>query len=126
MGLTNTARDTAAAALIGEAITAFNNANARIGVGDSSVAFAAAQTDLQAASNKFRRAMEATYPLRAANVITFRALFGTSEANFAWNEWGVFNAASAGSMLNRKVEALGTKTSAQGWQLTVELTLNAS
>lgn len=126
MGMTTVARDMAVQGLVGEAITAFNNANARIGVGDSTTAFASGQTDLQAATNKFRRVMEAAYPQRAANVLTFRALFSTSEANFAWNEWGVFNAASAGSMLNRKVEALGTKTSAQSWQLTVTLTVNVA
>ena len=126
MAMTTVGRDYIAQALVGEAFTAFNNANARIGVGDSSTAFAAGQTDLQAPANKLRKAMDATYPQRAANVLTFRATFGTAEANFAWNEWGVFNAAAAGQMLNRKVEALGTKTSAQTWQLTVDLTLNAS
>lgn len=126
MALTNAARDLIAQALIGGAITSFNNANARIGVGDSSTAFAAAQTDLQAGANKFRRVMEATYPTIAGNVLTFRSLFGTAEANFAWNEWGVFNAASAGAMLNRKVESLGTKTSAQSWQLTATITLVAA
>lgn len=126
MGLTTVGRNLAVQGLVGEAITAFNNANSRIGVGDSSTAFAAGQTDLQAASNKFRRVMEATYPQRAGNAVTFRSLFSTSEANFVWAEWGVFNAASSGSMLSRKVEALGTKTSAQSWQLTVTLTLNAA
>ena len=126
MAMTTVGRDYIAQALVGEAFTAFNNANARIGVGDSSTAFAAGQADLQATANKLRKAMDATYPQRATNVLTFRATFGTAEANFAWNEWGVFNAAAAGQMLNRKVEALGTKTSAQTWQLTVDLTLNAS
>ncbi len=126
MGMTNAYRDHLAGASIGEAVTPFTNANAYLGVGDSSTAVAATQTDLQAATNKLRKAMDATYPSRAANVMTFRATFGTSEANFAWNEWGVFNAAAAGTMMNRKVESLGTKTSAQSWQITVQLTLNAS
>lgn len=126
MALTNAGRDLIAKAIIGDAYTIFNNANARIGVGDSSTAFAATQTDLQAATNKLRKAMEAGYPTRAVNVLTFRSLFSTAEANFAWNEWGVFNAASAGDMLNRKAEALGTKTSAQSWQLTVDLTVVAA
>lgn len=123
MGMSNTARDMACAALIGEVITPFNNANAYIGVGDSTTAYANTQTDLQAATNKTRKAMEATYPQRAANVLTFRSLFGTGDANYAWQEWGVFNGSSGGSMLNRRVESLGTKTSAQTWQLTVTLTV---
>ncbi len=125
MAMTNAFRDHLTQAAIGEAVTAFNAANANIGVGDSITAFAAAQTDMQAATNKLRKVMEAGYPTRTANVLTFRSLFGTAEANFAWNEWGVFNAAAAGTMMNRKVEALGTKTSAQSWQLTVTNTVNA-
>jgi hypothetical protein len=126
MGLTNAGRDLIAQALIGEAVTSFANANAYLGVGDSSTAFAATQTDLVAASNKLRKAMDATYPQRSNNVLTFRSTFATNEANWAWNEWGVFNAAAAGTMLNRAVASLGTKTSAQTWQVTVTLTVNAS
>jgi hypothetical protein len=126
MALTNAGRDLIAKAIIGDTYTIFNNANARIGVGDSSTAFAATQTDLQAATNKLRKAMETAYPTRATNALTFRSLFGTTDANWAWNEWGVFNAASAGDMLSRKVESLGTKTSAQSWMLTVTLTVTAA
>lgn len=126
MPLTDAGRNHLVQAGIGAAVTAFNNANAHIGVGDSATAFAAGQTDLQASTNKLRKAMDATYPSGATNVITFRSTFGTSEANFAWQEWGVFNASSAGTMLNRKVESLGTKTSAQSWQFTVTLTFTTA
>lgn len=126
MALTTAGRNHLAQALIGAGVTAFNNANAYIGVGDSTTAFDAAQTDLQAATNKARKAMEATYPSGATNELAFRSLFGTSDANYAWAEWGVFNAASGGTMVSRKVEALGTKTSAQSWQITVTLTVTAA
>jgi hypothetical protein len=125
MALTNAYRDHVAAASVGEAVNPFNNANSYIGVGNSNTAFTAGQTDLVGAS-KFRKAMDSTYPQRAANVLTFRSTFGTADANYAWEEWGVFNASTGGTMLNRKVEALGTKTSAQSWQLTVTLTLAVS
>ena len=124
MGMTNAFRDHLATTTIGSAVTAFDNTNAKIGAGDSTTAFAATQTDLQAATNKFRQAMEATYPQRSANVMTFRSLFATGDGNFAWNEWGIFNAASAGVMMSRKVESLGTKTSAQSWQMTATITIN--
>lgn len=124
MALTNAGRNHIAQAIIGEAVTAFNNANAYIGVGDSSTAFAGAQTDLQAATNKLRKAMDASYPTRATNVLTFRATFATTDANYAWNEWAIFNGSSGGTMLSRKVESLGTKTSAQSWQMTVDITVN--
>lgn len=126
MPITDAGRNAMVQAAIGAAGTPFNNANSYIGVGDSTAAFAAAQTDLQAATNKLRKAMDATYPQGAANVITFRSTFATTDANFAWQEWGVFNAASGGTMLNRKVESLGTKTNTQTWQFTVTLTVTTA
>jgi len=110
--------------LTGGAGTAYSAANAHLGVGDAIAAAAIGQTDLQAATNKFRRPMEAGYPTVATNVLTLRSLFATTEANFAWSEWASFNALTAGTMLNRKVEALGTKTSASSWQLTVSITIS--
>lgn len=124
MALTTAGRNFLAQAIMNDTPTFYNAANSYIGVGDSTTVFAAAQTDLQAATNKIRKAMEATYPQRATNVLTFRSVYSTSEANFVWNEWGVFNAAAAGTMLNRLVENLGTKTSAASWQLTISLTVS--
>jgi hypothetical protein len=123
MGATNAWRDYVAAHVRVGAGTLYSNANSHLGVGDSVTAFANTQTDLQAGANKLRKAMEATYPTIAANVLTFRSLFATADANFAWQEWGVFNASSAGTMMCRKVESLGTKTSAQSWQLTATITI---
>jgi hypothetical protein len=101
----------------------FDNANAHIGVGNSTTAFAATQTDLVGAS-KFRKAMDATYPQAAAGAMTFRSTFATGDANFAWEEWGVFNAAAAGTMMNRVVQANGTKASTETKQVTVTITLS--
>lgn len=109
--------------LIGGGGTTWSNANAYLGVGDSSTAAAVGQTDLQAATNKLRKAMDATFPSVSGAVITFKSTFGTSDANFAWEELAAFNASSAGTMLNRKVSALGTKTSAGSWVLTLTITL---
>ena len=90
MPLTNAGRDFIAQAIINDSPTFFNNANAYLGVGDSSV--------------------------------TFKSTFGSSEANFVWNEWGVFNAMSGGVMLSRKVESMGEKVSGSVWEdVTIEL-----
>lgn len=108
--------------------TYFDNTNAHIGVGDSSTAEAATHTDLQAASNKFRMPMDSTYPQHTpattsgAATITFRATASSGQANFSWQEWGVFNSDTAGRMLNRRVVNLGTKASGS-WTLTVTITL---
>jgi hypothetical protein len=126
MALTDSGALEIARMIMNDTPTYFNNANARLGVGDSTTAFAVGQTDLQAPTNKMRKAMDATYPQRSSNVITFRSTFSTSEAIWVWNEWGVFNAASGGTMLNRKVENLGPKGSSQSWELTVALTISST
>lgn len=126
MGIPTTGLTLICQMINGEAATAYNNANAFLGVGDSTTAFAATQTDLQAATNKLRKAMDASFPSRSANVLTYEATFGTADANFVWNEVGLFNASTAGTMLDRVVVSLGTKTSSATWVLTFTLTLNAS
>lgn len=108
--------------LVGGGGTAYSNANAYLGVGDSSTAWATTQTDLQAATNKLRKAMKATYPVTGTKKQTFQSDFLTGEANWVWNEWAIFNASTAGTMLSRKVEALGTKASGT-WTLTCDFSL---
>lgn len=126
MPLVNLSRDVICDKLIGgTTYNAFNAANAHLGVGDSSTAHAATQTDLQATTNKLRKIVDSA-PTRTTNTMRFIATFGTGDANFAWNEWGVFNAESGttapSAMLSRKVESLGTKSGGT-WQLTVDVTI---
>jgi hypothetical protein len=109
--------------LIGAAVTNFSNSNAYLGSGDTSTAFAVGQTDLQAPTNKLRKAMDSTFPSRSGQVLTFKSTFGTSEANWIWNEIAVFNASSSGTMLCRAVANYGTKTSAAAWTLSYTLTI---
>ncbi len=100
----------------------FDNAAAQIGVGDSSTAADATQTDLQAATNKTYKGMESGYPTSTSQKATFKASFGSSEANYAWEEWVVKQSTSA-ICLNRKVESLGTKSTGT-WTLEVEISLS--
>ena len=109
---------------IGGAGQAFDNAHAYLGCGDDTTAAAAGQTDLQAVTNKVRKGMDAGKPSVATNVLTLSATFGSADANWAWNEMAVFNAAAAGTMLCRKVSAQGTKASGQTWVLTYTNTLS--
>ena len=76
--------DLALLLLVGGGGTAFNNANARLGVGDSATAWATTQTDLVAATNKLRKGMNATYPVTGTKKQTFRSDFLTGEANWVW------------------------------------------
>jgi hypothetical protein len=107
-----------------QALTYFNNGNARIGVGTSSTAEADTQTALTAG---VFQGMDATYPLHTdstgttgSKTITWRATYGSAAANQAWNEWCVDNGTR---LLNRKVAANGTKASGQTWQFTVTVSL---
>jgi hypothetical protein len=77
-----------------------------IGIGDSTTAAAAGQTDLQAATNKVRVATSS-----ATNVTTnvandsaqYVATFPAGTGSWALTEAGLFNASSAGTMLSRIV-----------------------
>lgn len=114
-----------------QALTFFDTAHAALGAGNSTTAAAATQTNLQGTTNvtdRIRKAATVTHTDGTAvgnASITFVSTFATTEANFTWNEWGVFNTVTdaTGRMMSRKVENLGTKTSAATWQLTVTLTL---
>lgn len=117
---------------IGAGGTAYNAAGAFIGVGDSNTAESASQTDLQAASNHFYKGMNATYPSRASQTLSFQSDFTSAEANYAWAEWtisaGATSASGSGFLvgttnLNRKVSALGTKATGT-WTLTGQVTLS--
>lgn len=111
--------------LMGASGNAYNNANARLGVGDSSTAAEATQTSLQAATNKAWKAMDATYPQVSGQTITFKSTFGSGDANWSWQEFTVVNASDdAGDNLNRKVSDQGTKASGQTWVLTLEITMS--
>ena len=105
--------------------TTFSNANAFIGVGDSSTAESAAHTGLQAPTNKLYRAMQSGYPSRSGQTVTFRAVYASADANYAWNEFTIANGNSDAAVnLNRRVSAQGTKASGQTWTVDVSITLS--
>jgi hypothetical protein len=116
----------------GQANTFFNTANAAIGVGDSTTAATAVQTDLQAATNKLRKVVDTGYPEHTPGTgstnktIRFRATFDTTQANWSWQEAAVFNSPTLGTgrMLNRKVQDMGTKTNASSFQITFDISID--
>lgn len=113
----------------GTTVTAFSNANSYIGVGNSTTAAVATQTDLVGTNS--RKGMEATYPLHTdgtatASPLIFRSVWTDTEALFVWNEFGVFAASTGGRMLNRKVQSFNSgvaKPNTQSWRLTVTLSM---
>lgn len=87
-----------------------------VGVGNDNTAFDVTQTAL-IGTNLHKQATSTT---RASGVTTHTVTFGTSEANFAWLEVGLFDAADS-AMIIRKVIALPTKTAGQDWTINVEV-----
>ena len=103
---------------------AYDNTHAYIGVGNSDTAAAAAQTDLQGASKKYK-GMDSGYPtFGTAQKATWRSTFASADGNFAWKEITVGNAVDGGQNMNRKVEAMGTKASGSTWTVSLEITLS--
>jgi hypothetical protein len=107
----------------GKTYKAFDTADACLGVGDGTTAFAASQTNLQG-TNKLRKNVD-TAPAfsNSDTTVTFVATFTTAEANYAWQEDGIFNALTAGEMLTRNVAYLITKTSSVSVVFTKTLTI---
>jgi len=112
----------------------FGAANARIGVGTSVTAATFTQTtlvgDTGAASTTSYFKLCSGAPTiatgSAPSTLTFSSVFGTSVANFAWQEFGtdagtadsVSNATTGGTFFNRGVSSQGTKASGQTWTAT--------
>jgi hypothetical protein len=110
--------------ICGGSETAFNNTNARVGVGNSNTAESASQTGLQGASTAFA-SMDTGYPTYGSDQkATFKGTFGSGQAEFAWEEFTVDNGATANRNLNRKTSSKGTKGSGETWVLTIELSIS--
>lgn len=108
--------------------TAYSNANAYLYVGTDTTPENAAQGGVIATgANRAYAAMDTGYPTVNGRQMVFRASFGDTEANFAWNEASIANGNGTSAVaMNRKVSSLGTKTTGT-WslQITVSLTSNA-
>jgi len=102
----------------------YDNTNANLIVGTGSGA--ADPTDTEATFTAgVKKAMMVSYPTYGTSQkITFKSSYGSGDANQAWNEFGVLNAASSGKLLNRKVSSQGSKISGQTWELSLEITLS--
>lgn len=78
---------------------------------------------------KFRKGMTGGYPQWTdgfAEINThakFRSLFMGGEANFHWREWGLFDLASGGRMLNHQVQDNGRKKPGMVWDMLTEFTI---
>jgi len=111
---------------------ALDATHARIGAGNSNTAEAYTDTDLGASagsSNRWFQLVSGAGTL-GTRTLAFTATFGTSDGNFAWNEFGLdFGTASGNTvtapLFNHKAGiAQGTKASGQTWAATATLTFS--
>lgn len=99
--------------------TLWDNTNARVGVGTSSIA--ADPTDTGLLGTTAFASMDGGYPQRSAQTASWKGTFGDGTAEFAWEEFTVDNGAVGDVNLNRYVTSKGTKGSGETWVLTVEI-----
>lgn len=109
---------------------ALNEAAIRLGVGDDNTTEALTDVDLSTTTNQYYKALSGA-PSQVNGSITYVASFGASDANFAWNCWGIDYLPAGGSpassstpngLINRKVASFGTKSGGT-WTFTVTITL---
>ena len=76
--------------------------------------------------NRLRKAMQATYPTTPSSGSTqFQSQFTGNDANFVWDEFGIFNGnLGSSTMLNHKGQSLGTKASGATWTITATITIS--
>ena len=102
--------------------TKFDNTNAQVGTGTDSTP---ADPSDSALTNGVWKGMEGGYPTYGTSQkATWKGIYGSGDANQAWNEFSVRNGATADIMLHRKVSSQGTKQSGQTWELTIEISLS--
>lgn len=107
---------------------ALDSTHTRIGVGDGDTEESYTDTDLDG-ENQWYEPVSGAGSL-GTRTLQFSASFGTSVANFAWEEFGIdvtSSSASAGSsvgalLFNRKVTDQGEKSEGQVWTATATLT----
>ena len=114
----------------------FSATNGRIGVGTSSTAVSYTQTALQgdtggSSTTSYYKLVSGAPTISTGSsppTLVFTSAFGTSVANFAWNEFGTDNYTADGVtttglgagviFFNRGQVAMGTKASGQTWTAT--------
>jgi hypothetical protein len=124
---------------IGSGAAGFTAAQAILGVGSSATAWGAGQTALLgdgSTTTAWYQGSDAT-PTNSSGVIAANATVTALNGNFVWNEWcwgiatgtltpgGTLSAVGTSPvMLNRKVAALGTKSSGAIWVLQSSVTFS--
>ena len=96
----------------------------QIGVGESTTAAAAGQTDLQATGNKLWKTIASSERVYVRPTLFLSADFGYSEANFTWNEIGIRDNQGSPILWARQVDSsplvkTSSKRAIVEWQLSL-------
>lgn len=111
--------------IIGSAtVNKWDASNANLGVGNGTATANATDTGLSGASKTYKT-MDTGYPSRSSQTGKWRSSFGSSDANYGWEEYTLVNTTSdTGENLNHKVESKGTKSSGETWTLELQITFS--
>jgi hypothetical protein len=95
-----------------------------IGVGDSTTAAAAGQTDLQASSNKLWKEISTSDRVYVRPTLFLSADFGYSDANFTWNELAIRDNQGSPLLWARQIDSsplvkTSSKRAIVEWQLSL-------
>lgn len=126
MPLLRSGRDRIAGLVVGTETCHWGTSGATIWVGTDTGAHDASST--WPLTSGETSTMESGYPQAgaSANIFEHRCVFSTAQANFPWGSWFLHTATASGGgvPLNHAAAAdLGTKTSAQSWQITTCVTM---
>ena len=124
MPLLQVARNRIAGLIAGTETCHWGTSGASIWVAATTVAHSPTSTWPQASG--VAATQESGYPSIANNIIQYRSIFSTAQANFAWDNWWINTATASGAgvpLNHASTQALGTKTSAQSWQITTCVTI---
>ncbi|MEM4720594.1 MAG: hypothetical protein QXT73_00855 [Candidatus Methanomethylicaceae archaeon] len=105
---------------------AWSNANAKLRVGTGSGSATKSDT-ADTFTNPVDKGMDTGYPMLVGtdnDTCAWKATFGPSDANQAWNEFGVINSDTTPVLLNRFVTSKGTKASGETWTLEIQIQLS--
>jgi len=128
MPIIRAGRDTVAGLIVGTAVAAerkYDSTGAVIWVSSSTAGHNPATTWFGSAGG-VASTMEATYPLRATNILQFRGGYTTGQANFEWNQWLLHNASQSDSgnpLLMSLQSCFIQKTNQQSVQFTTCVTI---
>lgn len=103
----------------------FTTTDSKIAIGDGSTAATGSDTQLANKLGEIPVTSIDISPSSGKCTIKFQAEAGTGIAIGNWNEWGIYDKTN-GTLFNRKVESMGTKSDTSLWRIEIAIDLIVS